>query len=127
MANWTPEGFVGQLFKAMGRHVPPPPLMAAPVLWGDEAKVRERSGTGVRELAMRRNLDTLRYPFAPEEVVDFFITYYGPTNRAYAALDAAGKAALHADLERLWAGSNLATDGTTHVEAEYLQVQAWRA
>lgn len=127
MANWTPQGFVGQMFKVIGKHVPPPPIMASPVLWGDEAKVRERFGAGVSRLETTRHLYTFRYPFAPEEVVDFFITYYGPTNRAYASLDAAGKAALHKDLEQLWAGSNLAQDGTTHVESEYLQVQAQRA
>lgn len=127
MANWTPQGFVGQMFKVIGKHVPPPSIMASPVLWGDEAKVRERFGAGVSRLETTRHLYTFRYPFAPEEVVDFFITYYGPTNRAYASLDAAGKAALHKDLEQLWAGSNLAQDGTTHVESEYLQVQAQRA
>jgi hypothetical protein len=69
---------------------------------------------------------TFRYPFGPDQVVDFFITDYGPTNRAYATLDATGKAAMHVDLEQLWAGSNLAKDGTTHVESEYLEVQARR-
>lgn len=127
MANWTPQGFVGQMFKVIGKHLPPPSIMASPVLWGDEAKVRERFGAGVSHLETTKHLYTFRYPFAPEEVVDFFITYYGPTNRAYASLDAAGKAALHKDLEQLWAGNNLAKDGTTHVESEYLQVQAQRA
>lgn len=127
MANWTPQGFVGQMFKLIGKHVPPPPIMASPLLWGDEAKVRERFGTGVSRLEMTRHMYSFRYPFSPDEVVDFFITYYGPTNRAYASLDAAGKVAMHADLVQLWASSNLAGDGTTHVESEYLQVQGLRA
>ncbi len=127
MANWTPQGFVGQMFKTIGKHVPPSPLMVSPLLWGDEAKVRERFGAGVSSLETSKRMYTFRYPFAPDEVVDFFITYYGPTNRAYAALDATGKAAMHSDLEQLWAGSNQAKDGTTHVESEYLEVQAQRA
>jgi SAM-dependent methyltransferase len=127
MANWTPQGFVGQMFKTIGKHVPPPPIMASPLLWGDEAKVRERFGAGVSSLETSKQMYRFHYPFAPDEVVDFFITYYGPSNRAYAALDAAGKAALHSDLVQLWAGSNLAKDGSTHVESEYLEVQALRA
>jgi ubiquinone/menaquinone biosynthesis C-methylase UbiE len=127
MANWTPQGFVGQMFKTIGKHVPPSPLMVSPLLWGDEAKVRERFGAGVSSLETSKRMYTFRYPFAPDEVVDFFITYYGPTNRAYAALDATGKAAMHSDLEQLWAGSNQAKDGTTHVESEYLEVRAQRA
>lgn len=127
MANWTPQGFVGRMFKTIGKHVPPPPIMASPVLWGDEAKVRERFGAGVRNLETSKRMYTFCYPFAPDEVVDFFITYYGPTNRAYATLDAAGKEAMYSELEQLWASSNLAKDGTTHVEAEFLEVQAQRA
>jgi ubiquinone/menaquinone biosynthesis C-methylase UbiE len=127
MANWTAQGFVGQMFKTIGKHVPPPPIMASPLLWGDEAKVRERFGAGVSSLETSKRMYRFHYPFAPDEVVDFFITYYGPTNRAYAALDAAGKAAMHSDLVQLWASSNLAKDGSTQVESEYLEVQAQRA
>jgi len=69
----------------------------------------------------------MRYPFGPAEVVEFFITYYGPTNRAHAALDAAGQAALRADLEQLWTTNNRASDGSTQVESEFLEVAAWRS
>jgi hypothetical protein len=69
----------------------------------------------------------MRYPFAPEAVVEFFLVYYGPTNRAFAALDADGQAALRRDLEQLWARNNIAGDGTTHVESEILEVSALRA
>jgi SAM-dependent methyltransferase len=127
MANWTPEGHVGQMFKIIGKHVPPSPLMASPVKWGDEATVRERLGHGVTELHAVKRLFPMRYPFSPAEVVEFFRVYYGPTNRAFAALDAEGQNALRRDLEALWMENNRATDGSTHVDAEYLEVMALRA
>ncbi|MDW5444287.1 class I SAM-dependent methyltransferase [Polaromonas sp. SM01] len=126
MANWTPEGFVGQMFKTIGQHVPPSPLMPSPLLWGKEATVRERLQDGITDLRMTKCLYPIQYPFGPPEVVEFYRSYYGPTNRAFAALDAAGQAALHSDLEQLWAQHNLATDGTTRYEAEYLEVSAIR-
>jgi SAM-dependent methyltransferase len=127
MANWTPEGFVGQMFKTIGKHVPPPLLMPSPVKWGDEATVRERLRDGVAELQLTKRQYPFRYPFPPSEVVEFFGTYYGPTNRAFASLDAAGQAALRHDLEQLWTTHNRATDGTTDLESEYLEVIAVRA
>lgn len=127
MANWTPEGHVGQMFKVIGKHVPPSPLMVSPVKWGDEATVRERLGEGTSQLEVTRRRYPMRYPFPPSEVVEFFRTYYGPTNRASAALDDAGQSALRQDLEQLWTANNVASDGTTHVEAEYLEVAAVRA
>ena len=124
MANWTPEGFVGQMFKTMGKHVPPPPIMASPVQWGREETVRERLRDGVAELRLARRMYPFEYPFPPSDVVGFFRTYYGPTNRAFAALDAPGQTALRRDLEQLWSERNVATDGGTHVESEYLEVVA---
>ncbi len=126
MANWTPEGHVGQMFKIIGKHVPPPPLMVSPVKWGDEATVRERLGNGTTRVDVTRRLYPMRYPFPPGEVVEFFRAYYGPTNRAFAALDTAGQTALRQDLEQLWTENNRASDGTTDVEAEYLEVMALR-
>jgi SAM-dependent methyltransferase len=125
MGNWTPESFPGQFFRTVGRHVPPPP-MPAPTLWGDEATVRERLREGIAELRMERRMYPLRFPFPPEGVVEFFRTYFGPLNRAFAALDAEGQAALRRDLEQLWSAHNEATDGTTAVAAEYLEVVARR-
>ena len=106
MANWTPDGFVGQMFKVIGKHVPPSPLMPSPLLWGDEATVRERFGDGVADLTAEKRQYPFAYPFPPGEVVEHFRTYYGPMNRAFAALDNAGQAALHRDLEQLWTAHN---------------------
>src|SRR4028119_2270677 len=82
MGNWTPEGFVGQMFKVIGKHVPPPALMPSPLLWGDEATVRERLSEGVAELGLTKRQYPFHYPFPPSEVVEHFRTYYGPMNRA---------------------------------------------
>lgn len=127
MANWTPEGHIGQMFKIIGKHVPPPPLMAPPMKWGDEATVRERFREGTANITITRQRYPMRYPFPPAEVVNFFCTYYGPTVRAVAALDAAGQTAMRQELEQLWATNNQAKDGSTHVEAEYLEVVATRS
>ena len=127
MANWTPDGHVGQMFKVIGKHVPPSPLMVSPLRWGDEATVRERLQAGAAHLELTRRRYPMRYPFPPGEVVEFFREYYGPTNRAFAALDTAGQQALRADLEQLWTANNVARGGTTHVEAEFLEVDALRA
>lgn len=126
MANWTPEGHVGQMFKTVGKHVPPPPLMVSPVKWGDEATVRERFRDGTAQVSTTTQFYAMTYPFSPAEVVEFFRAYYGPTNRAFTALDAEGSQALRQDLEALWSKNNRATDGSTHVEAEYLHVTAIR-
>ncbi len=126
MGNWTTEGFVGQLFKIIGKHVPPPPLMPSPLLWGDEATVRERLRDGVVELTLNKRRYPFYYPFPPAEVVEHFRTYYGPMNRAFNALDDAGQAALRRDLEQLWTEHNSASDGTTRYDSEYLEVVAVR-
>ena len=124
MANWTPEGFIGQMFKVTGKHVPPPPNMPSPLKWGDEATVRERLHEGITDLQVARRMCAFKYPFSPAEVVEFFRMYYGPTQRAFGAIDSPAQAALRADLEQLWSDHNQATDGTTHVEGEYLEVIA---
>jgi len=126
MANWTPMGFIGRMFKATAAHVPPPNV-PSPLLWGDEATVRERLRDGVAELHFNLRTVAFRLPLTPEQTVDFFREWYGPTLRAFAALDEGGRAALRRDLTRLWSEHNLATDGTTHVESEYLEVVARRS
>src|SRR5215208_5366550 len=99
MGNWTPTGFVGQMFKAHGKHVPPPAIMPAPVKWGEEEMIRERFKDGVSHLKLNRRLYPFRYPFPPSQVVEFFRTYYGPSHKAFAALDPEKQAALRQDLE----------------------------
>lgn len=127
MANWTPSGFVGKMFRAHGRHVPPPAIVPPPVKWGDEETIRERLQDGISHLKLNRRLYPFQFPFPPEQLVEFWRTYYGPTLKAFAALDAEKQAALRQDLEALWTEHNAATDGrTTFVEAEYLEVIAIR-
>jgi SAM-dependent methyltransferase len=128
MGNWTPAGFVGQMFKTHGKHVPPPAIMAPPVKWGDDEVVRERFNDGISHLKLNRRLYPFRYPFPPSEVVAFFRTYYGPSLKAFAALEAISEkqSALQEDLERLWKEHNTATDGTTAIDSEYLEVVAIR-
>jgi SAM-dependent methyltransferase len=126
MGNWTASGFVGQMFKTIARFIAPS-NMPSPVLWGDEAIVRERLGAGVSRLTLSRRNYTFNYPFPPSEVVDIFRLYYGPTNLAFASLDAAGRQALHEELESLWSAHNRAKGGVTIVDAEYLDVVATRA
>ena len=126
MGNWTPTGFVGQMFKTFARFIAPNG-MPSPVLWGEKAVVRERLGAGVSELRMQYRTCMFNYPFPPADVVEFFRRYYGPTNRAFASLDPSATRELRQALEDLWSASNLAGDGITVVPAEYLEVVAIRA
>lgn len=127
MGNWTPDGHVGQMFKVVGKYVPPPAIYPSPLLWGDTASVRERFGNGVTDLRITLAMYPFRYPFSPAEVVDFFDAYYGPTVRASNSLEAEAKAAYKEELTALWSRNNRATDGTTDVLAEYIEVVATRA
>ena len=129
MGNWTPGGFIGQMFKVLSKHVPPPAIMAPPAKWGDEEIVRERFRDGISNLTLNRRLYPFNYPFSPAEVVEFFRKYYGPVHKAFATLAAYSyekQNALRMDLEQLWSEHNTATDGTTSLEAEYLEVIAVR-
>jgi SAM-dependent methyltransferase len=126
MANWTPQGFIGQMFKTFSRFIAPSG-MPAPVLWGDETTVRQRLGHGTAELKMRRCNYSFTYPFPPADVVEFFRQYYGPTNRAFASLDADAAGKLRAELEALWSSHNRGGAELTVVASEYLEVIAVRA
>ncbi|HSE98074.1 MAG TPA: methyltransferase domain-containing protein [Blastocatellia bacterium] len=121
MANWTPEGFIGQMFKTTGRHVPPPP-MPSPLLWGVEETVHERLGDSFTNIRCTRRDMVMALPVTPAGAVEYFRMWYGPTQRAFAALDEAGQSALRRDLEQLWSEHNTAADGTTRIVAEYLEV-----
>jgi len=126
MANWTPTGFIGQMFKTTAVHFPLPPGMVSPVLWGVEEKVRERFAEGISKLETSIQTVHWVFPFSPAEVVEHFRLYYGPTQKAFGALDESKQAALRKDLNDLWAAHNRATDGSTVVDAEYLEVVAVR-
>ena len=127
MANWNPDGFTGRMFQISARHAPPPPGIPASVLWGDEAVVRERltaNFTGIHTTLIPMEFDM---PTTPAGAVAFFRTYFGPTQVAFARLDEAGKSALAADLEALWAGDNLSPEPTcTLIHNHYLEVTATR-
>jgi hypothetical protein len=125
MANWTPGGFIGQMFKTIAKHIAPSG-MPSPVLWGDEATVRERFHDGIADLKLARHFYHFDYPFPPEEVVEFFRAHYGPMSRAFGSLDADGQEKLRNELIQLWSINNKAVDGTTQVDAEYLEVIAIR-
>lgn len=127
MGNWTPQGFVGQTFQLTAKIAPPPPGILPPVLWGDEATVRQRFGHGVSKLTLTRHKMSFEYPFSPKEVVAFFRQYFGPTQATFARLDKAGQDSLASQMEKLWIENNQATDGTSKVQAEYLDVRAIRA
>jgi hypothetical protein len=101
--------------------------MPSPVRWGDEKTVRERLHYGIATLDDTRRLYPMRYPFPPAGVVEFFRAFYGPTNRAFAALDAEGQCALRHDLEQLWTDNNRESNGSTQVAAEYIEVVAIRS
>jgi len=115
------------MFKTVSTHVPPPPGMPPPVLWGVAENVRERFGEGISKLEAKPQNITFAFPFAPAEVVEHFRIYFGPAHKAFNALDENGAAALRKDLEELWTAHNTANDGTTSIEAEYLDVFAVRA
>ncbi len=128
MVNWTAAGFVGQMFKAVAKHVPPPQGVPSAMLWGDEATVRERFREGIKALTLtRRMYPSFNYPFAVPEVVEFFRENYGPMQRAFAVLESTSQEKLRHDLEQVFSAYNRATDGTTRLEAEYLEVIAIRS
>ncbi len=129
MANWNPAGFTGKMFKAGSRHVPPPPGIAPPVLWGDEATVRERLAPYFTDIQTTLVPIDFDLPTNAAGAVAFFRRYFGPTQVAFSKLDEAGQAAMATDLESLWAEANVAEDPTrqTLVRNEYLQVTATRS
>jgi SAM-dependent methyltransferase len=127
MGNWTPQGFVGTMFKTFARFIAPSG-MPSPVLWGDERTVSERFGAGLSQLRTTRVNYRFDYPFTPEGVVEFFRENYGPTTRAFATLNDTDQAALRTDLINLWSSQNKAVEpGRTVVDAEYLEVVGVRA
>jgi SAM-dependent methyltransferase len=123
MANWTPDGFIGRMLRAHVERVPPPAGVPSVLLWGKEEVVRERLAGAAKVTCTPRTIE-FHWPVSPRGVAEHFRDYYGPTVRTMAALDAAGQADLLEALTALWAERNQATDGSTRVEAEYLEVVA---
>ena len=126
MVNWTPTGFVGEMLKTVGKHVPPPPGAKPPPLWGTEEYLRELLGDRVAEWSFRTDTITERFP-SPDFMADFFIANYGPTLKASEALEGEHRTAFRDDLVALAARSNRAADDTVATEWEYLVAVATRA
>ncbi len=124
LANWTPQGFIGQLFKVIGRHVPPPAGVMSPALWGTVDRL-EALFPGHRIVVAER-LFTFRF-HSPAHFTEVFRTWYGPTLRAFASLDAAGQTALAADITDLCTRMNTAGDGTLLVPSAYLEAVVTKA
>jgi SAM-dependent methyltransferase len=125
LANWTPAGFVGQMFKTVGRHVPPPAGVRPPVEWGTEPRLAELFGPEV-ELAVTRRHFVFRYRSA-QHWLDTFRTYYGPTLKAFGAVDDEVWTELEHDLLALAAESNTSTTGRLRIPSEYVEVVATKA
>jgi ubiquinone/menaquinone biosynthesis C-methylase UbiE len=120
LANWTPQGFIGQMFKTLGAHLPPPAGVKSPALWGTRERLTELFGKDAASIVAEPRHFTFRYR-SPTHFLDVFATYYGPVLKALAALDETKRKALLADLEALIERFNRADDGTMVVPSEYLE------
>ena len=120
LASWTPEGFIGELFRVMGAHVPPPAGVRSPVRWGDESYLVGLFGRQAADIRCTRRTFNFRYRSAAHWI-EVFRTYYGPTHKAFAALDGQGQTRLHADLVKLLEWHNVAGPRSLVVPGEYLE------
>jgi SAM-dependent methyltransferase len=121
LASWTPEGFLGEMFRTIAKHVPPPPGLASPMLWGTEAHLSEIFGDDVEWIGHSRRTFSFRFT-SPEAFVELFASVYGPTLKAFEAVDDDARATLAADLTALaWRFDRLADDGAIAIEGEYLE------
>ena len=121
LANWTPNGFIGQVFKTIGRQLPPPAGAKSPALWGTRERLDELFGADAASMRVEPRDFMFRYR-SPAHFIDVFKTYYGPMLKAFAALEEGKRAALLADMQALISGLNRADDGTMVVPGEYLEV-----
>jgi SAM-dependent methyltransferase len=121
LANWTPEGFIGQLFKVVGRFVPPSPVLTPPSRWGAEDHLQALFGASASEVSVTRRHFMMRYR-SPQHWVEVFRTWYGPVHKAFAALPAEQQAALEADILALIARFNASGDSTVVIPSEYAEV-----
>jgi ubiquinone/menaquinone biosynthesis C-methylase UbiE len=122
MANWTPEGFIGQLFKTIGRHVPPPAGVQSPSLWGQASQLGAWFDAGAADVRAQPRSFVFRYR-SPEHWLEVFRSYYGPVLKAFAALETPERQQVLADeLAALLARFNTARDGAVVIPGEYLEV-----
>jgi len=121
LANWTPDGFIGQVFKTIGKHVPPPAGARSPALWGTRARLDELFPASVASVAATPRQFVMRYR-SPRHWLDVFKSVYGPMLKTFAALPPAGQEALTTDLLALIDRFNRADDGSMVVPSEYLEV-----
>jgi len=121
LANWTPEGFIGQLFKVIGAYLPPPAGLKSPALWGTEPHIVELFGTRAADIRTTRRHFNFRYRSA-SHWIQVFRDYYGPTHKAFAALDSVGQRALEADITALLERHNVAGNESLVAPGEYLEV-----
>ena len=121
LANWTPEGFIGQVFKTLGRHLPPPASVQPPSLWGVQAHLQSLFGDRAAKIAVTPRVFNFRYRSAAH-FIEVFRTWYGPMHKAFAALPAAGAQALEADLAELINRLNRAGAGSLVVPSDYVEV-----
>ena len=121
LANWTPESFIGQMFKTIGNYIPPAPGVKSPALWGTKARLEELFGKTAREIRTASREFVFRYR-SPAHWIEVFRTYYGPMNKTYGALDAGKQAAFTQDLLALMDRHNRSGDRTLVLPSEYLEV-----
>lgn len=121
LANWTPASFVGQMFKTLGKYLPPSAGVRSPALWGTRERIEELFGASSASIDTASRMFNFRYRSA-EHFVEVFKTFYGPTHKAFGALDGEKQAGLRSDLLALIASMNIAKDGTMVVPSEYLEV-----
>jgi SAM-dependent methyltransferase len=125
MANWTPDGLIGEIFRTTSRYLPPPPDLKPPVLWGTEARLRELFADGISSLHITRRSLIFRFR-SVQHWLEYFRTYFGPTLKAFEALDAAGQENLARDLTGLMQRANRSGDATMAAPGDYLEVVAIR-
>ena len=119
MANWNPTSFTGAMFKLGAKHVPLPPGVVPPVLWGDEATVRERLATRFKDIETKLIPVEFDMPVNPAGAVAFFRSYFGPTKMAFSRLDEAGQEVFAKDLEKLWPSANVCSQSQgTHADSQ---------
>jgi len=126
LANWTPEGFVGGMFRVLGKHVPPPAGVLPASKWGVKSHLEELFGPGAREIAIEKRHFNFRYRSA-RHFVEVFRTWYGPVHKAFAALPESSAAQLEAELTEWVEQSNTGGRETLVVPSEYLQIVITRA